>query len=203
MKPAQELQQLPLNQLVSLNKLPGWLEREITGSVHHYSRKNSCWLVTRPGFCTSGGSSLSETENPESTTDPEREKVLNPIIILIPVALVLLIISMIVFCIFISRRWKKQTRHQGRSITTRSLQPNWPQKQNTDRFPFISFGSTLFSFVGLFCFSTPLQLMDNHSVAYIYSDITVILYWRMSENLAPCSSLKTNHLLWLINHKGK
>lgn len=59
-----------------------------------------------------------ETETPE-TTDPETEEALNPIIILIPVAMVVLIITMIVLGIFISRRWKKQTRHQGRSITTR------------------------------------------------------------------------------------
>lgn len=46
------------------------------------------------------------------TTTPENEEGLNPVIILIPVVLVVLIISMIVCCIFINRRWNTQVKTQ-------------------------------------------------------------------------------------------
>uniref|UniRef100_A0A3Q3VVG1 Transmembrane protein 154 n=1 Tax=Mola mola TaxID=94237 RepID=A0A3Q3VVG1_MOLML len=48
----------------------------------------------------------------DTTSSPEEQEGLNPIIILIPVVLAVLIISMIVCCIFISRRWKKKDKCQ-------------------------------------------------------------------------------------------
>ncbi|XP_060912914.1 transmembrane protein 154 [Labrus mixtus] len=60
----------------------------------------------------SGEETPEEIHDPDGTFPPTEDEILNPIIILIPVVLAVVIIGMIVCSIFIKRRWNNKARNQ-------------------------------------------------------------------------------------------